>query len=97
MELAEKLSSSFQQDGGSDGLLGLAWPSLNTVTPSAQPTPVENMIAQSLIPQGLFTAKLDRGDSNGFYTFGTIDAFGAGVSESECVLLLRRQYRKVQY
>jgi hypothetical protein len=34
VELAEKLSSSFLQDGGSDGLLGLAWPSINTVTPT---------------------------------------------------------------
>jgi hypothetical protein len=27
IELAKKLSSSFLSDGGSDGLLGLAWPS----------------------------------------------------------------------
>jgi hypothetical protein len=33
VELAEKLSSSFLQDGGNDGLLGLAWPSINTVSP----------------------------------------------------------------
>lgn len=50
IELAEKLSSSFQQDGGSDGLLGLAWPSLNTVTPTQQATPVQNLINQNLIP-----------------------------------------------
>lgn len=49
VELAEKLSSSFQQDGGSDGLLGLAWPKLNTVTPKAQVTPVQNMIQQGII------------------------------------------------
>jgi Eukaryotic aspartyl protease len=34
VELAEKLSSSFLQNGGNDGLLGLAWPSINTVTPN---------------------------------------------------------------
>jgi hypothetical protein len=102
VELAEKLSSSFLRDSGSDGLLGLAWPTLNTVKPRQQATPVENMITQNIIStvsvqvrqstiniwclctnQGLFTANLDRGDDNGFYTFGFIDAAKAGVSESE--------------
>ncbi|KAF7966518.1 hypothetical protein HWV62_38082 [Athelia sp. TMB] len=81
VELAENLSSSFQQDGGSDGLLGLAWPALNTVTPKAQATPVQNMIEQGIIDLPLFTANLDKGDSNGFYTFGVIDAAKAGVNE----------------
>ena len=49
VELAKKLSSSFLQDGGSDGLLGLAWPSLNTVTPNQQATPVQNLINLQLI------------------------------------------------
>ena len=49
VELAEKLSSSFLQDGGNDGLLGLAWPSINTVTPKPVATPVENMISKKLI------------------------------------------------
>lgn len=31
------------------------------------------MVEQSLIEQPLFTVKLDKGDSNGFYTFGYID------------------------
>jgi len=83
IELAQKLSSSFQQDGGSDGLLGLAWPSLNTVKPAQQATPVQNLINQNIIPSDLFTANLDRGDDNGFYTFGVIDADKAGVSESD--------------
>jgi len=81
--LSEKLSSSFQQDGGSDGLLGLAWPALNTVTPKPQATPVENMIDNNIISSPLFTANLDKGDNNGFYTFGVIDAAKAGVSESD--------------
>jgi len=34
VELAEKASASFLQNGGNDGLLGLAWPSINTVTPT---------------------------------------------------------------
>lgn len=111
VELAEKLSSSFQQEGGSDGLLGLAWPALNTVSPKQQATPVQNLINQGLIAEvcafidqiffsfiffgmgvddrltfffkkPLFTVSLDRGDSNGFYTFGTVDATKAGVTDS---------------
>lgn len=83
VELAEKLSSQFAQGEGSDGLLGLAWPSLNTVQPQPQKTPVENMIDNGIITQGLFTVALDKGDSNGFYTFGVIDAAKAGVSDDD--------------
>lgn len=82
VELAEKLSSAFTQ-GGSDGLLGLAWPSINTVSPEPVATPVANMISENLISQGLFTVALDQGDSNGFYTFGGLDSARAGVSDSE--------------
>ncbi|KAL3424299.1 eukaryotic aspartyl protease [Phlyctema vagabunda] len=81
IELASKLSDQFVQGVG-DGLLGLAWGSINTVTPTPVKTPVENMISQEDIPQTaeLFTAKLgswrdadeaDKGE--GFYTFGYID------------------------
>lgn len=49
IELAKTLSSSFLQDGGNDGLLGLAWPKINTVTPTPVATPVENMITKNLI------------------------------------------------
>ena len=49
IELAERLSSSFLQDGGNDGLLGLAWPAINTVHPRPVATPVENMINKKLI------------------------------------------------
>ncbi|KAI9824639.1 MAG: hypothetical protein M1819_000840 [Sarea resinae] len=81
IELANTLSTEFQQGAG-DGLLGLAWGSINTVSPKPVQTPVENMISQSDIPsnQELFTAKLgsyhdasdpDKGAS--FYTFGFID------------------------
>lgn len=83
VELAETLSSSFQQNDGSDGLLGLAWPALNTITPEAQATPVENMIKQGIIDLPLFTVNLDKGDNNGFYTFGVIDAAKAGVKETD--------------
>ena len=81
IELAQKLSSQFAQGTG-DGLLGLAFGSINTVTPSQVQTPVENMISQDDIPKTseLFTVKLgsvkdandpDKGES--FYTFGYID------------------------
>jgi len=81
VEISSKMSVQFQQDSG-DGLLGLAWPSINTITPEPQPTPVANMITQQDIPASaeLFTAYLgswrdssdpDKGQS--FYTFGEID------------------------
>lgn len=79
VELADKMSAQFASGAG-DGLLGLAFSSINTVKPKSVATPVQNMIAQSDITSGLFTAKLgswrdadepDKGDS--FYTFGFID------------------------
>jgi hypothetical protein len=74
------MSQQFIESTG-DGLLGLAWDSIITVTPKV-PTTVENMITQQDIPQSaeLFTAYLgswrdasdpDKGES--FYTFGYID------------------------
>ena len=72
VECAKKLSSEFLADGGSDGLLGLAWPSINTVTPQPVKTPVQNMIEQKLIEQPLFTAKLGHGTEPGFYSFGKL-------------------------
>ncbi|KAF4630144.1 hypothetical protein G7Y89_g7998 [Cudoniella acicularis] len=81
VELAKDLSTQFQQSTG-DGLLGLAFGTINTVTPKAVATPVENMITEADIPKSLelFTAYLgswrdanepDKGES--FYTFGYID------------------------
>ncbi len=86
IELAKSLSTQFQQDT-SDGLLGLAFGSINTVTPKPVQTPVENMISQKDIPETseLFTANLgstkdandpDKGES--FYTFGYIDKEALG-------------------
>lgn len=91
VELANKMSDQFVQGAG-DGLLGLAWGSINTVTPTPAQTPVENMITQEDIPKTaeLFTAKLgswrdanepDKGAS--FYTFGTIDAATVKASGQE--------------
>ncbi|PQE05839.1 Peptidase aspartic catalytic protein [Rutstroemia sp. NJR-2017a BVV2] len=89
VELANKLSAQFVEGAG-DGLLGLAWGSINTVTPKPVQTPVENMITQQDIPSTaeLFTANLgswrdadeaDKGIS--FYTFGYIDKDVVGDQE----------------
>jgi len=59
IELAKTLSTQFEQGPG-DGLLGLAFGSINTVQPEPVKTLVENMISQQDIKKGteLFTAYL---------------------------------------
>ncbi|KAL1874408.1 hypothetical protein VTK73DRAFT_334 [Phialemonium thermophilum] len=81
VELAKELAAQFAQGTG-DGLLGLAFPKINTITtngtPDPQPTPVANMITQEDIPKEaeLFTSAFyssrDK-DEESFYTFGWID------------------------
>lgn len=80
IELANNLSTEFQLSAG-DGLVGLAWGTINTVQPKRVHTLVENMITQNNIPQSaqLFTAYLsswrDATEANkckSFYTFGYI-------------------------
>jgi len=82
IQLADRMSESLVHQEGSHGLLGLAFSSLNTVTPQPAMTPLDNMISQKDIPaaQSLFTAYLgsykdvndpDKGQS--FFTFGGID------------------------
>ncbi|KAH9906622.1 acid protease [Xylariomycetidae sp. FL2044] len=81
IEIAEKMSAQFAKSTG-DGLLGLAWSKINTVTegddPEPQSTPVENMIKQEDIPKDaeLFTSAFyssrDK-KAKSFYTFGYID------------------------
>ncbi|KZO98819.1 acid protease [Calocera viscosa TUFC12733] len=73
IEAATDLSGSFLNDTSSDGLLGLAFPKLNTVKPRQQKTPFEQMIGQKLLDRPIFTVKLDKGDSAGFFTFGHVD------------------------
>ncbi|KAF8319642.1 acid protease [Clavulina sp. PMI_390] len=69
----KSLSNSYLSDDASDGLLGLAFPSINNIHPTPQATLVENMIDEGVISKPIFTAKLDKGDSEGFYTFGYVD------------------------
>lgn len=79
IELAQQLSSEFASGSG-DGLLGLAFDSINTVQPTPARTPMDNLIAQNKDSIGFFTAylsswrdvnKADKGES--FYTFGYLD------------------------
>ncbi|KAI1178612.1 eukaryotic aspartyl protease [Nemania sp. FL0916] len=82
VELANKLSQQFASNTG-DGLLGLAFSTINTVQDGGesdpQATPVENMINQNDIPSeaALFTSAFyssrDAATSKSFYTFGFID------------------------
>ncbi|EUC55791.1 aspartic peptidase [Rhizoctonia solani AG-3 Rhs1AP] len=72
VEVARELSDDFLQ-AGCDGLVGLGFPRLNQVQPNQQKTPMENMIEQGVIKDPIFTVKLDKRDSRGFYTFGFID------------------------
>lgn len=69
VELARTISSEFAQDQ-SDGLLGLAFSSINTVKPNQQRTFFAN--AESSLDAPLFTANLRKGQP-GSYNFGYID------------------------
>jgi Eukaryotic aspartyl protease len=45
---------------------------INTTTPTKQKTPVQELIERGIIKQPIFTAKLDKGGTESFYTFGYI-------------------------
>ena len=70
VELAQTISSEFAQDQ-SDGLLGLAFSSINTVKPNQAKTFFAN--AESSLDSPLFTANLKKGQP-GSYNFGYIDS-----------------------
>ena len=71
VEAAETVSSEFSSDAASDGLLGLAFDSINTASPNQVATFFENAIPTLLAP--LFTANLKKG-APGNYNFGYIDS-----------------------
>jgi hypothetical protein len=69
VEKAKKVSSAFISDS-SDGLVGLAFSSINTVSPTQQSTFFDN--AQSSLSSPLFAAYLPY-NANGAYDFGYLD------------------------
>ncbi|RMD43910.1 hypothetical protein DV735_g1171, partial [Chaetothyriales sp. CBS 134920] len=73
VEAARSISSSFQQDTNTDGLLGLAFSSINTVSPNPATTWFQSAIDQNLLNQNLFTVDLKKGEP-GTYDFGYIDS-----------------------
>lgn len=70
VEAATSISSQFQEDTDNDGLLGLAFSSINTVRPSAKTTFFDTV--KGSLAKPLFTADLKKG-APGTYTFGYID------------------------
>ncbi|KAF3011841.1 hypothetical protein G7054_g9226 [Neopestalotiopsis clavispora] len=70
VEIAETVSDSFTEDQNNDGLLGLAFSTLNTVSPTAQKTFFDNI--RDTLDSSLWTADLKNGEP-GTYNFGWID------------------------
>lgn len=64
------MSASFASDTASNGLVGLAFSKLNTVSPSKQLTFFDNVVNDLTLP--VFTAQL-KGGTVGAYEFGIID------------------------
>ncbi|KAK5164574.1 uncharacterized protein LTR77_009780 [Saxophila tyrrhenica] len=71
VEAATSVSASFSQNIDSDGLLGLAFSSINTVQPRQQTTFFDTV--RPTLAKALFTCDLRQGDA-GSYTFGYIDS-----------------------
>ncbi len=71
VELPTALTASFVDDTNSNGLVGLAFPKLNTVKPVQQNTFFAN--AMDTLAEPVFTADL-RHDAVGAYEFGAIDS-----------------------
>lgn len=70
VEAAKKISEQFVQDANNDGLLGLAFSSINTVQPKAQTTFFDTVRDQ--LDEPLFAVTLKH-NAPGSYDFGYID------------------------
>ncbi|CEJ80023.1 Putative Eukaryotic aspartyl protease [[Torrubiella] hemipterigena] len=70
IELATDVSQTFVRDQNNDGLMGLAFSSINTVKPQKQKTFFDNVMPSLAEP--VFTADLRKGAA-GAYEFGKID------------------------
>lgn len=70
VELATAVSQSFVEDPNNNGLLGLAFSTINTVQPQQQKTFFDNVM--SSLAEPLFTADL-RAQAVGAYEFGQVD------------------------
>ncbi|KAL6414145.1 Endothiapepsin [Ilyonectria robusta] len=70
VEVADQVTASFSQQADLDGLVGLAFSSINTVQPQQQSTFFANANSESGV--GLFTADLQQ-DAPGTYNFGFVN------------------------
>lgn len=71
VEVATQVSSEFSSDTSNDGLLGLAFSSINTVTPTQQKTFYDNVKSSLATPVFAVTLKHQ---APGTYDFGFIDS-----------------------
>jgi aspergillopepsin I len=72
VEAAKTISAQFASDKKNDGLLGLAFSSINTVSPTAQTTWFDTAVKAGDLKQSVFAAKLEH-QKPGSYDFGFID------------------------